>query len=448
MKNKAIVIGASMSGLLAARVLSDFFREVVIVERDSLAYEYEHRRGVPQSRHAHGLLAGGSDVLENFFPGITQELADAGAVRADVVNDGRWFFEGACLRRTPSTTIGILLSRPLLESTVRGRVRKIGNVAIMDGRSVRHLVNTGGRVMGVRTDDETLRANLVVDASGRGSQSLKWLEAMRFPLPREEKVEINVAYTTRLFRRRETDMNGDLFGVVPATPGKPQSGVLLAQENGLWIAGLMARFGIQPPEDIDGFLDFAKNLEAPFIYDTIRTAKPVGVAMTMRFPSSIRRRFEELHQTPHGFLVFGDAICSFNPVYGQGMTVAAMQAKALGDQLSSDAENLSAAFYKAAAKAIDTPWALAVGSDLKMPETKGNRTLAGKLLGWYVARLHKFAHTDADAAATFLRVAQLLEDPSALLRPRLAIRVLAANIFGAYGIPRTTGDREAEAQPN
>lgn len=424
MDNRAIVIGGSMSGLLTARVLSDFFAEVTIIERDSLSNEGEHRRGVPQSRHAHGLLAGGSDELEDLFPAILDELVEAGALRADVVNDGRWYFEGGPLRRSPSGTNGILLSRPLLEGGVRRRVRSLRNVTIVDGVSVRGLLHADGRVVGVNTDSETLRADLVVDCSGRASKSLKWLELMNFPQPLEEKVEMNVAYTTRLFRRSERDLKGDLFAVVPATPQKAQSGVLLAQENDRWIVGLVSRFGIQPPADIDGFREFARDLEAPYIYDAIRNAEPIGEAATMRFPSSIRRRFERLRRHPEGFLVCGDAICSFNPVYGQGMTVAAMQAKSLHDLLSVGVEDLARRFYRAAAKVIDTPWALAVGSDLRMPETKGKRTLAGKLMGWYVSKLHKFAHTSAEAATSFLRVAQLLDDPAVLLRPGLVFRVL------------------------
>ncbi|NOT47539.1 MAG: FAD-binding monooxygenase [Acidobacteria bacterium] len=440
---RALVIGGSISGLFAARVLSDFYDEVIIVERDSLTRENSHRRGVPQSRHAHGLLAGGSDVLEEMFPGIKTELLEAGAVPADVANDGRWFFEGACLRQAPSTTIGLLLSRPLLESVVRGRVRNIDNVTIRENRSVRHLFSSGGHIKAVRTDDETIAADLVVDASGRGSRSLKWLESLRFPAPREERVEIDISYTTRIFSRRESDLNGDLFGVVPATLKNSRSGVILAQENGRWVVTLIGRFGAQAPEDIDGFLAFAKNLEAPFIYNAIRNAEPIGNAMTMKFPASVRRRYERLSRIPKGFLVFGDAICSFNPVYGQGMSVAAMLARTLREELSKGENDLARRFYKAASKVIDTPWALATGNDLKIPETKGKRTLGGKIMGWYVGRLHRLAHHDSQAAFAFLRVAQLLDEPSILLRPGMVLRVLTAGFRGRSERPRPIVARDA-----
>lgn len=427
---RALVIGGSISGLFAARVLSDFYDEVIIVERDSLTPENSHRRGVPQSRHAHGLLAGGSNLLEDMFPGIKVELLEAGAVPADVANDGRWFFEGACLKRAPSSTIGLLLSRPLLESIVRGRVRNIDNVTFRENRSVRHLFSSGGQVRAVRIDDETIAADLVVDASGRGSRSLKWLESLRFPVPREERVEIEISYTTRIFIRRDSDLNGDLFGVIPATAESSNSGVILAQENGRWVVTLIGRFGVQAPEDLEGFLAFAKSLKAPFIHEAICNAEPIGDAMTMKFPASVRRRYERLSRVPKGFLVFGDAICSFNPVYGQGMSVAAMQAEALYKELSKGEEDLTRRFYKVASKVIDTPWQLAAGSDLKIPETKGKRTLAGKFLGWYVGRLHRLAHSDSQAALAFLRVAQLLDEPSVLLRPGMIFRVLTAGFRG------------------
>ena len=428
MNEKAIVIGASMSGLLAARVLSDFYDEVIILERDTFSDQIENRRGVPQGRHAHAILSGGSQALERQFPGITEELVQAGAILSDVSNDGRWFFEGAALKRTPSSTRAILASRPLLECTIRNQVRSLPGVTIKEGQSVKHLHYSGGRVKGVRTGDGIRHADLVVDASGRGSESPKWLEWLRFPEPREETVEVNVAYTTRLFRRHPNDIDGDLFSVIPATADTPHSGVILAQEGDRWIATLVGRFGQLPPTDLEGFIGFAKGLNDSYMYRAIRYAEPIGDAMTMRFPASIRRRYEDVPKSPSGFLVFGDAICSFNPVYGQGMTVATLQADALREQLSKGGEDLPKRFYRAAAKLIDNPWNIAVGSDLRLPETKGRRTLGAKVMNWYIARLHKLGHRDAQAAQAFLRVTQLLDEPSSLLQPRLALRVL-------FGVP-------------
>lgn len=420
----AVVIGGSLGGLLAARVLSDHCEKVTVLERDEFPAGSENRRGVPQGWHAHGLLASGSNAIEDLFPGISDELVEAGAVRADVMNDGSWFFEGACLKRAPSDTIGLLLSRPFLEDAVRRRVQGLAHVEMIDKCPVRGLLVDEDAVKGVIADGRGLKADLVVDASGRGSHASKWLEAMKFPVPAEEKVEVQLVYTTRYFRRGPTEPTSGLFGVVNPSPLNPTSGVILAQENDRWVVTLIGRFGVKPAEDIEGFLDFARGLDSSLIYDMIRNAEPLGDPISMRFPASVRRRYERARRSPKGFLAFGDAICSFNPAYGQGISVAALQALELRRELEKGFAGLPDRFYKAAAKLIDIPWGIAVGGDLKMPQVKGKRTLGGKLLGWYIAKLHKLAHHDAEASAAFLRVAQLLAAPPSLMRPGLALRTL------------------------
>jgi hypothetical protein len=260
---KALIIGGSLAGLLAARVLSDFYSEVTIIERDLLDTE-DHRRGVPQSRHAHGLLAGSLQVIEEFFPGIMSTMVGHGAIPADVANDGRWFFEGRCLSRGPSGNLGILLSRPLLENSVRRRVREIANVNFLDNCSVRQLTSLGSTVTGVRTEEDVIKGDLVVDASGRGSKTPTWLESLRFPVPREEAVEINIAYTTRFFRRTGSELAGDSFAAIPAEVDNKHSGVILAQEGDRWIVTLIGRFGIQPPQDLPGVHRICQNSPGVF----------------------------------------------------------------------------------------------------------------------------------------------------------------------------------------
>lgn len=442
---KALVMGASFAGLLAARVLSEFYEEVIVLERDDLSTETENRRGVPHGGHAHGLLASGSRILEELFPGISDELIAGGAVPADVVNDGRWFFEGDCLSRVPSGTTGILLGRPFLENSVRRRVRQLDNVQILDNQPVRRLVLEGGTVTGVIADGGSVRADLVIDASGRGSQTSRWLTPLGFAAPPEEKVEIRLAYTTRYFRRRAGDMEGCLFTAVTASPDNSGNGVILAQENDRWVVTLVGRFGVQPPTDLDGFIGFAKQLKAPFIYDAVRNAEPVGSALKMTFPASVRRRYEKLRRLPGNFLAFGDSICSFNPVYGQGMSVAALQAKVLRGQLERGGVRASQ-FYKDAAKVIDIPWNISVGSDLRMPEVEGERTLAGRLMSWYIGQVHRFAHHDGAAAVAFMRVAQLLDDPANLFKPMFALRVLTQGLRRRPKLPAARFRTEAGAE--
>ena len=427
---KALVIGGSISGLLAARVLSDFCEEVTIVEKDAKPAGVGGRRGVPQGPHAHGLLASGSRELEGFFPGFSEDLIARGALSADVVNDGRWFFEGAPLARAPSGTIGILVSRPFLEAAVRASTEALERVRIIDNCRVMRLIGGGDRIRGLITDSGPLYADLVVDASGRGSQSDKWLKSAGCPIPSRERIDVQLCYSTRYFRRRETDMEGLRFTIVAASPENKRSGVILAQEGGRWVVTLIGRFGAVPPAGLDDFIAYAKTLDAPYIYDTIRSAEPLGGGVTMRYPESVRRRFEKLRRHPAGFLAFGDAICSFNPVYGQGMSVAALQARVLHNVLSSNAGLSAERFYRAASTVIDTPWSIAAGGDLRMPEFRGKRPLGKRLLNWYISRLHRFAHHDPGAAVTFLRVAQLIDPPSVLLSPKLALRALTASKGG------------------
>ena len=428
-QSRAVVIGGSMAGLLAARVLADFYDEVIVLERDDLSDENAHRRGVPHGRHAHALLAGGQQVLEKLFPGISDELIDAGALPADPLNDGTWFFEGAPLLKTPSELTGVLASRPFLESTVRRRVRRLDRVQIRESQPVREILSYEGQVTGVVTAAGPLRADIVVDATGRGSQAAKWLATLGYEQPREDRVEVQLVYCTRLFRIGSNRIgDGDKFAVVAPTAQGKRGGVMAQQENEHWIVTLFGHFGHVAPTDLRGFIKFSESLPSPVIFNAIRDAEPVGDATQFRFPASTRRHYENLKRFPNGFLVFGDAICSFNPIYGQGMSVAALQAEALCETLEQKVRHPGKHFFKKAAKVIDNPWKIAVGSDLKMPETVGLRSPGARIVNNYIANVHKHAHADATTAIAFTRVSQLLASPATLMRPGLAARVLMGNL--------------------
>ena len=446
--DKAIVIGGSMAGMLAARVLADHYREVLVLERDDLAAEGNHRRGVPHGRHAHALLAGGLQVIEDLFPRISDELVTDGALECDPLNDGRWFFEGNDLVRSHSGTTAIMLSRPMLERGVRRRVRMLANVTILDKQSARNLLARNGRVIGVQTDDSSFEGDLIVDTSGRGSQAPKWLEGLGFKRPEQEIVDVQVTYTTRLFQRRPQHMNGDLFATISPTPDVTRGGVVLSKENDEWIVTLYGYFGERAPEDLDGFIEFAGTLPAMHIHDLVRTAEPIGDATVFRFPGSSRRRYENVDRHPDGFLAFGDSICSFNPIYGQGMSSAALQAGALDVALREGTEDLPRRFYTRAAKVIDSPWSVAVGSDLKIPKTEGKRSLQVRFINWYMGKLHRHGHRSVDSALTFVRVAQLLDPPTSIMRPAIAVRVLAAALLRTLGLTRVLDRGEGEIAPS
>jgi 2-polyprenyl-6-methoxyphenol hydroxylase-like FAD-dependent oxidoreductase len=425
-RNHAIVIGGSMAGLLAARVLSDYYRVVTVVERDAFPAGPDNRRGVPQGRHTHGLLAGGRAVLENFFPGISESLLDQGSITGDIAHDCRWFFEGACLSRTMSNLSGLFVTRPLLEAEVRNRVFALPNVRRRDNTAVEALAADarGERITGVKFGPDTLSADLVVDATGRGSRTPRWLESLGYEKPVEETVHVALGYTTRFFRRCPNDLDGDLGAIIPPTPEGKRGGVIVAQEGGRWTVTLLAHFADYPPEDLGGFIEFARTLPAPYIHEVVRHAEPLGEAASTRFPASIRRHYETISRFPSGFLVIGDAMCSFNPIYGQGMSVAALEAIELDKALEEGTANLASRFFARSAKVVDIPWGTAVGNDLRMKETLGARSMGVNLINWYISRLHKAAHTDPHAAVAFLKVSNLLAPPQSIMHPRIALRVL------------------------
>jgi 2-polyprenyl-6-methoxyphenol hydroxylase-like FAD-dependent oxidoreductase len=433
-RDRAIVVGGSIAGLSAARALSNHFRQVILVERDQFSATGEHRRGVPQGRHTHGLLAGGLRVLEGFFPGIFEEARRAGGLSVDLTQDAHWCFEGGEYVRFPSDLEGLLISRPLLEGLVRERVRRVPNVNFWDGCQVQGLAPSRDhrRITGIRIGGEmaaqTLRADLVVDATGRGSRSPAWLEDLGYRMPREERIEVNMAYATCHFLRTRDHLNGASLASIPATPTNKRGGILVAQEGNRWVVSLTARSGDTVPTDLRQFVEFAKTLPAPYIHEVISRAQAIDEPHAARFSASVRRRYEHMKRFPEGFLVLGDAICSFNPVYGQGMTVAAMEAVELDSALREGSQQFAQRFFARAAKIVDAPWSMAAGNDLRMPDVPGKKPLMGRILHWYLAQLNMAARHDKVAVMAFHNARNLLAPPQTLFKPSLMARVLSGAI--------------------
>jgi 2-polyprenyl-6-methoxyphenol hydroxylase-like FAD-dependent oxidoreductase len=433
-KDRAIVMGGSVAGLAAARVLSDHFRKVILVERDQFATLAEHRRGVPQGRHTHGLLAGGLRALEGFFPGLFEEARKAGGLGVDLTRDAYWCVEGGEYRRFASDLEGLLISRPLLEGIIRERVRSIPNVHCWDGCQVQGLISSSDnrRITGIQISGniaaQPMLTDLVIDAMGRGSHSPTWLEAMGYRKPKEDRIEVNIGYATCHFRRTPEHLNGALLASIPATPTNKRGGIIVAQEGNRWVVTLSARSGETVPTDLRSFIDFARTLPAPHIYNVISSAQAIGEPQAARFPASVRKRYERMNRFPDGFLVLGDAICSFNPVYGQGMTVAVLEAVELDKALRAGPKKLAQKFFARAAKIVDAPWSMAAGNDLRMPDVPGKRTVVGHFLHWYLAKLNMAARHDMSAVMAFQKAKNLLAPPQSLLKPTLMARVLSAAI--------------------
>ena len=427
----AIVIGASMGGLLAARALSDFYTSVTVLERDAFPAADMARKGVPQGRHTHGLLARGSAVIEAFFPGYNAEVVEqSGGLLGDVANDVVWIGRNVRLANSKSDLIGLLASRPVLEGHLRRRLLGLANVRAMENCAVRGLVAdaTGRNVTGVRAciggkPEEAIKADLVVDATGRGSSSAAWLTQLGYPPPANEKVRIGICYMTRTYRRRPGDLDGKLGMVVAGSAPTWRNGVMLAQEGDRWIVSTGGFLGDDAPDNEQGFLAYLATLPTMAIHDIVARAEPLSEFNRYGYADSQRRRYEKLTRFPGNYLVFGDALCSFNPVYGQGMTVAAQEALLLQECLRSGVKDLARRFFKAAATIVDIPWHIAVGSDLRHPQVKGSRPPMQRFINWYIDKLHLAATKDSVLATTFLKVVNLMMPPPSLLRPAIAWRV-------------------------
>lgn len=435
-RTHAVVLGASMAGLLTARVLSEHFDRVTIVERDPVADRPEARKGQPQTRHLHGLLSSGMAILSGYFPDLPESLQAGGAIVSDMGEGMHWHTYGGL--RVPATVgqNAALMSRPFLEQLVRQRTLARPNVALRDGTAAVGLLEGPGRsVAGVRVEagevTATLDADLVVDCGGRGSRSPAWLRALGYPAPETSEVEVDVGYATRIFRRDPADPRGRQWLLyTPEAPRETRFGGMFPLEGDRWIVSMGGWAGDHCPTDEAGFLAYARSLPLPEIAAVVANAEPLSDIYAYRFNLSLRRHYERLKRFPEGYLVLGDAICSFNPTYGQGMTSAAMQAQALDQLLHERGGRLAGMaplFFRRAAKVVDVPWQLAVGEDFRFPQTVGKRPAGVDQLNRYVAMVHRATLRDPEVTRAFLRVMNLLAPPASLLAPSVMLRVFRAN---------------------
>lgn len=462
-REHAVVLGAGIAGLLAARVLTETYDAVTVVERDTLPAVGEHRKGVPHGRHLHGLHPRGREILEDLFAGFTGELVAGGAEVGDVLANVRWQLSGHTFAQAEVGLPGVCCSRPFLEGMLRARVVALPRVTLLERCAVAGLVTTpdAARVTGVRfggclAASVPLEADLVVDTTGRGSRTPAWLAEWGYPAPPVQRVEIGLGYASAVVRLRPGALGSDMLVITARTPGNLHAGVLAAQEGGRHIVTLSALCGERPPTDPDGFRAFAHTLPTPDIGAALDGAELLESPVPFRFPASVRHRYERLHRFPAGLLVLGDALCSFNPVYGQGMTVAATQAIALRRLLATGPPD-PRRYFRATARTIEAPWQIAVGGDLAFPQVPGHRPARVRLVNAYLPRLHAAAAFDPTLGEAFLRVLGLLDPPPTLLRPHVLRRALhrprtTANLgrpnLAAADPPPLIGVRDREEHPS
>jgi len=440
----AVVIGASMAGLLAGRVLSDHFAHVTIIERDRLPDGPEARKGVPQGRHGHVLLNKGVSILEELFPDLFPALIKDGSSRLDSVAEVHWYHFERWKANFPSSIELYSQSRPFLEHHVRCALAARANVRFIEGCEVARLWANGDhtRVTGVQLrhhndehSEENLIADLVVDASGRGSQAPQWLTSLGYTRVKESSVKVDVGYATRVYRLpRQISPEWKVLIINPTPPTSKRGGYVFPIEGGYWMVSLAGWLRDYPPTDETAFLEFARSLPVPDLYAAIKDAEPVTPIVPHKFPANRRRHYELMPHFPEGFVVLGDAACSFNPVYGQGMTTAALEASTLRACLQQQQEQglrgrrnvagFAHHIQKAVAKVVDVPWLLATSEDFRYPEAQGHRPVSLGLLNWYTRRVHELVADDHEAALRFYEVAHMLKPPTALFAPHILFAVL------------------------
>ena len=440
----AVVIGGSLAGLMTARVLSDHFDAVTVLERDDLDAQRGMHHSIPQGHHLHGLLRGGQQVMASLYPGFLDTLDALGARRYRAGTElvfylptGKAFSATGTVREPYDLGFDITChSRGLLEYCVRQCTLAHPNITLTSASRVQGLLYADGRVRGVRIQQggevHSLVADFVVDASGRGSQAPRWLTECGFHAPAATTIGIDMAYASTKFRVPATyDAPERILACLGPAPDFPDGAVMGIIEENLWHVTLVGRFGHYPPHDAAGFLAFAKALYTPAVYDHIKDAERVTEITAYRVPTSVWRHYERLPAFPGGLVVVGDAISSFNPVYGQGMSSAALQVQALQQVLHARAtasqglDGLAQAFFPKAAEIVVTPWTLAAHQDWAFPQTQGDRPADLEEDAQYFAALDALTADNVEVYRLLVDVFQLVKPLSALYEEPVRCRVMA-----------------------
>jgi 2-polyprenyl-6-methoxyphenol hydroxylase-like FAD-dependent oxidoreductase len=432
----AVIIGGSLAGLLAARVLADHFDRVTVVERDHFPDGPEPRRGIPQARHVHALMIRGRMIMEDLFPGLTGEMIASGAHFFDMAEDVAWLTPAGWGIRFRSGLMILSFTRDLLDWHVRRRLASNTAVRFLDGCDVTGLLpdpaNKGvsGVLLRSRRQAEvtSLRATLVVEAGGRGSRAAQWLEDLGYSRPQETVINGHIGYASRLYqpaRGGRAEWKG-LF-IQSAPPADVRGGLIMPVEGDRWLVTLIGGDRDYPPSDEEGFLEFARSLRSPELYDALREAEPLTPIAPYRATENRLHYYEKVSGWPEGFVVLGDAVCAFNPVYGQGMTNAARCAQLLDQCVRErpDLSGLGQRFQQKLAKINTEPWLLSTGQDYRYRSTEGGSPdWKTRLMHRYMNQVIRLSTEEVSVRRRLLEVFNMLEPPAALLRPRIFIQAL------------------------
>ncbi len=428
----AIVIGASTTGLAASAVAARHFESVTNIDRDSLPDGPRWRKGVPQSHHGHILLRGGQSVFNHYFPGLTTDLLAKGSVEVDMANDICWYHSGGWKKRFDSGLTMLCQTRGFLELYIRQRLMQVPNVTLLQQVKVQGFGSTGRRITGVHLSDGTfLEADLVIDASGRNSETPRHLSALGFGSPEVSELKVDIGYSTTLFTPPDSvrDWKGML---IHSKPPATRTAALLPTEGGRWIVTLLGWQGDYAGGDLESFLEWTKGLPVPDLYEALGEATCVEEVHRWRFPANLRRHYDKLASAPEGLVVVGDANTSLNPLYAQGMSHGAIGTSildaCLGEQrMTAGAgriDGLSKRFHRAYGRLIDECWFTSTVEDYGAVSASGGGRIISKFASWYLGKVTEMTWRDAGVAREFIDVMHLQRAPTTLMRPSVAIKAL------------------------
>jgi flavin-dependent dehydrogenase len=425
---KAIIIGGGISGKLAARVLSDVYKEVIILERDNEPEGPASRKGAPQGEHLHALLHAGEYGLEELFPGITEKFYDSGAVKINSTIDLAWFHHGAWKIRYDGGYRTTLQTRPHLEWHIEQYIKRIPNVVIRYNQIVQDLLyyEAENRITGVQLKTGPILADLVVDASGVSSLTSNWLHKRGIPIP-EEKVEINLSYVSKQYQLKvNQERDWKIKMVYPNPPQEKIGGTISSVEENRYIVTVMgyhhAINGKEVLESDNSFLELTKKLPRLDIYETIKNATPLTSTALYRIPQIVWRRLDRVENIPDGILLIGDTICRIDPVFGQGMSIAILEAQALQKLLQTDnseRHKVPKAFHKKAAKIIAPIWNMVITEDFRYPATTGKRPFGLFIQQWYAKKVFILSSQNQKVYDTFVKVMNLVRPITSLMTPSI-----------------------------
>lgn len=445
---RAVVLGGSIAGLFAARVLADAYDEVQIVDRDKLVGTKTPRKHCPQTYQANGLLARGVQIMEELFPGIVDEMVANGIPKGDLSGSCRWYAQGYRLkqRHADLATMGIL--RPELEWYIRERVQLLPNVTFVEETDILGITATAdnSRITGARVQargekvDRVIEADLVVDATGRGSRTPVWLEQLGYERPYEERKKIDLAYVTQHYKLRPgcDPFEGDVAINQIAHVGNPRGAVFFKTGQGKLELTTYGLLGDHPPTDQDALYRWVKSLGAKDVYQTLRYADVVDEPVPFKFPTTLRRHYHTLKRLPEGLLVTGDAITCFNPVYAGGMTIAALSAITMRSHLHSGAQPVPQDYFQDLFNDAITPqWEMTNMVDLSFPGVPGDRPLSLRIGQFFMKKMQIAATRDSKVTAAYFTAAGQVVKPSTLQKPAMLLRILFKSLLGPTKASRT-----------